>query len=471
MATQTVSVSRAPVNGGSHSSGMPSDTLPSSGQAATIDYSLTDLDLLETPDAPAGDAGTAPPSERRTADAEGKPTAGNEREAAPENKDAARSPSDDEEAHGLTPKPRDRATAEFDRAFELPGIGPKLREICERETAYREIFPTADAARAAAAAQADLARLDRLVESRDPRAHAELLAGLQRLAPEAFRDLALTFGERLAELDPEAYQQVSAAMAAQALAGQRLPAAAGWPEHVALLSRAVEQQDWPAVKFLAATLSSNLAKVAPAANVAPTSSSVGASRNGGIVPLQLPAAPTEGRQDAGATAAPGALHAAANQFLETVNTGVEQAVQASVASKVAELLPDVAEGARQKIAGEIFRELDQVLRQDPELLEQVRESVRGVLRSGPAAGNAQPAERIAQLIAGRARAALPGVAKRVVADWTETVLRSSQTRRSRQSEAASRVEVGRGGAPGPVPLKPRGVDYARMSDEEILNMD
>ena len=176
---------------------------------------------------------------------------------------------------------------------------------------------------------------------------------------------------------------------------------------------------------------------------------------------------TEGRRDAGATAA--------NQFLETVNAGVEQAVQAAVAGKVAELLPDASEGARQKISGEIFRELDQTLRQDPELLEQVRESVRSALRSGNAHSARQPAgrpaERIAQLIAGRARAALPAVAKRVVADWTETVLRSSQARRSRQSESASRVEVGRGGAPGPVPLKPRGVDYTRMSDEEILNMD
>ncbi|HKM91241.1 MAG TPA: hypothetical protein VJX29_11550, partial [Candidatus Acidoferrales bacterium] len=80
-------------------------------------------------------------------------------------------------------------------------------------------------------------------------------------------------------------------------------------------------------------------------------------------------------------------------------------------------------------------------------------------------------ENVARLIASRARAALPGVAKRVVADWSETILRSSQARRSRQSEAASRVEVGRGGSPAPVPVRPRGVDYMRMSDEEILNMD
>jgi hypothetical protein len=250
-----------------------------------------------------------------------------------------------------------------------------------------------------------------MVESRDPRVHAELLAGLQRLAPEAFRDLAITFGERLAVLDPQAFQQVSAAMAAQ---------------------------------------------------VAPPSS-VGARH---VVPQQPPTAPG---------LAPAAGATAANQFLATVNTSVEQAVQSSVTGRVAELLPDAPEGARQKISGEIFRELDQTLRRDPELLEQVRESVRAALRSGAASQtfgtSREPAGRVAQLIAARARAALPSVAKRVVADWTETVLRSSQARRSRQSESASRVEVGRGSAPAPVPLKPRGVDYARMSDEEILNLD
>jgi hypothetical protein len=464
MATQTVTVSHTPATGASKSSGIPA-------APGATDYSLTDLDLLEVPEAAAEDAtietgapaarartngdapekGTAPPDENREATAEEKSA-----------EDAAEKP---------TP-------AEFERAFELPGVGPKLREICERETAYREVFPTVaearavrdvfpnpDAARAAATAQAELARLDSLVESRDPRAHAELLAGLQRMAPEAFRSLALTFGERLASLDPEAHQQVAAAMAAQALAGQR------WPEHVSLLSRAVEQQDWPAVKFLAATLSSQMDEWSRGFRTAPSARPLGAAHPRAAQP-QPAAAPVQ--------PAPSAMAEAANQFLQAVNADVEQAVQQSVAAKVEELLPDAPQGARQKIAAEIRRELDLALRQDPELLEQVRDSVRGVLRAVPnpeasgrdgRAGAGAERESVARLISSRARAALPGVARRVVADWSETVLRSSQVRRSRQSEAASRVEVGRGGPPAPVPTRPRGVDYTRMSDQEILNMD
>src|SRR5208282_786889 len=322
------------------------------------------------------------------------------------------------------------------------------------ETAYREVFPTVaearavrdvfpnpDAARAAATAQAELGRLDSLVESRDPRAHAELLAGLQRIAPEAFRSLALTFGERLAALDPDAHRQVAAAMAAQALAGQR------WPEHVSLLARAAEQQDWPAVKFLVATLASQMEQWNRGLGNSPSPRQVVTAQPRPAQPLF--AAPGEPFRSPNAAAqpqsAPGDMAAAVSQFLQAVNTDVEQAVHQSVAAKVEELLPDAPAGARQKIAGEIRRELDLALRQDPELLEQVRDSVRGALGAVPRFRDGRGAtvrseagperENVARLIASRARAALPGVAKRVVADWSETILRSCQARRSRQSEA------------------------------------
>jgi hypothetical protein len=202
--------------------------------------------------------------------------------------------------------------------------------------------------------------------------------------------------------------------------------------------------------------------------------------------LREPAAQTRAEQIRAARAA--------GEFLEAVNANVQQTLGAAVGHKVEELMPDAPEGAQQKIAGEIFRELDLALRADPELQEQVRDAVRGAVQSGanvpqghgawreqrlPSPGSpevsgvpgTQQRESVARLIARRAKAALPSVAKRVVADWTETVLRSSQARRARQSEAARRTEVGRGGAPAPVPAVPRRVDYSRMSDEKILNME
>ena len=374
MATKTVTVSRPPAHGASHATSAPA-------AASGVDYSLTDLDILDAPDA----AGTEQPaSSAETPAASASDTQGQGIDARAGNAGDAAA----------------QAPSEFDPAFALPGIGDKLREICTRDAAYRAVFSDVIAARNAAAAQTQLANLDRLVESRDPRAHAELLAGLQRSAPEAFRALALTFAERLGTLDPVAFQLVAAHLASATAA-------------------------------------------APSAAAAADSQ-----------PL-----------------APAASETAANHFLASVNADVESSVRESVAGRVDELLPEAPEGARKKIAGEIFRELDRSLRQDPELREHVRESIHNALRALPGTSNLSQREALARLISSRARAAMPAVAKRVVADWTETVLRSTNSRRARQSESASRVEVGRGGAPAPVSLRPRSVDYARMSDEEILDMD
>jgi len=441
MATQTITVSRTPASGASRSSGTPAPA-----RAAGTDYSLTDLELLEAAESPATEEQSG---EGR--DEGRQPTNNRAGKGTTQSREAERTPAQDaadQQQQSREEQPQDAAghNEEFAPAFELPGVGAKLRAICERENAYRQVFPTveearavrevfqsADAARAAAAAQNELARLDALMESRDPRAHAELLAGLRRLAPESLRSLAIAFAEQLPSLDAEAGRQV-----AQAL-GARPPA------------------EQPAARR------ENLPEAPQAAQPAPEQS------------------------------APSQAARAAGEFLHAVNADVEQAMRAAVGQKVDELLPDAPEGARQKIAGEIFRELDVALRADPELQEQVRDSVRSALqaqrtvpesrgawrgseipgagRSARATSPSPQSEGVARLIARRAKAVLPGVARRVVADWTETVLRSSEARRARQSEAARRTEVGRGGAPAPVPARPRRVDYSRMSDEEILNMD
>jgi hypothetical protein len=472
MATQTVTVSRPPTGGASKTSG-----LPAAGGAA--DYSFSDEELLGMEDAPEGGA---EPREGAHEDAGEREDARNA-EATPPEKQAA------EDASGKKKQEQAEAPADLARLFELPEVGPKVREIYERDTQYRrlfstveearavrDLFPNTEAARTAAAARGELARLDALLESPDPRAHAELIAALKQIAPEAFRGLALTFGERLQALDPEAFERVSGTMAAQTLAVQR------WPEHVALLARAAEQQDWPAVKFLAGGLAAQMEQMQRGsrgiAGGAPQAARELLPETQGQNDVRRMARQEAPRVEAQTNDAGGDARSGAGQFLEAVNSNVEQAVRQAVERKVEELLPDAPAGARQKVGGEIFRELDAALRQDPGLLDQVRDTVRGALRTGrggnPALrggdGSASQQEALAQLIASRARAALPGVAKRVVADWTDVVLRSSQARRAKHSEAASRVEVGRGGAPGPVGQQPKRVDYTQMSDQDILNM-
>ena len=412
--------------------------MPTASRVQDADYTLSDLELLglvEEP--PAGGAEYAPGGEEIKAPQGHQPR----REEKPQGaEDSPVQPEREEEVAG--------DMAEFAPAFAIPGVGPKLRAICERERGYRdafatveeargirEVFHNAAEARTAAAARQELERLDALVESRDPRAHAELIAGLRRLAPESVRSLAIAFARLLPALDAEAHRSVAQALASATAAGEGVP------------SRDVRDPQ-------------------------------------GSGPGPRPDLPAP----IGTARVPAAR--AAGEFVEAVNADVQRELRAAVEQRVNEVMPEAPQGARQKIAGEIFRELDGTLRGDLELQEQVREAVRGALLPGPGMlesnqvwrepavavtqrSSADPGngQRVAQLIVRRAKAALPSVAKRVVADWTETVLRSSHARRARQSEAASRVEVGSGGAPSPVPAVPRRVDYHRMSDEEILNME
>ncbi len=77
------------------------------------------------------------------------------------------------------------------------------------------------------------------------------------------------------------------------------------------------------------------------------------------------------------------------------------------------------------------------------------------------------------LILGRAKQALPAVAKRVIDEWTAGVLAASGTKLARQRAAQSRVDITGGGAPGIVPnhpLSPKDIDYSRLSDGDILNL-
>ena len=77
------------------------------------------------------------------------------------------------------------------------------------------------------------------------------------------------------------------------------------------------------------------------------------------------------------------------------------------------------------------------------------------------------------LIFSRAKSLLPGVAKRVVNDWTTSVLSANREKTARQQAAAGRVDIAGGGAPesvGKRTLQPRDIDYTKTSDDQILSM-
>jgi hypothetical protein len=155
-------------------------------------------------------------------------------------------------------------------------------------------------------------------------------------------------------------------------------------------------------------------------------------------------------------------------FESATNEDVARSTREAIERTLGSTLPEgIGEGARRRIGDDIFQELHATLSADRELSRQVGDILRGWHFDGATK------QQIVSLISSRARAAMPEVSRRVVAEWTSSVLASDRARAARVDAAASRRDITRGRLPAAVPanaLTPRRVDYSRMSDEQILDL-
>jgi hypothetical protein len=155
---------------------------------------------------------------------------------------------------------------------------------------------------------------------------------------------------------------------------------------------------------------------------------------------------------------------------------VARDVRSTIHETLTRVMPEgVAEGAARRIGDDIFNEVHRALAEDRTLSEQVGETLRAPLASGQGwrFGSAEQ-QRVASLLAGRAKQLVPSVARRVIGEWTSSVLGTARTKAARQAAAASRVDIAAaGGSLDSMPMRamsPREVDYASMSDDEILSL-
>ena len=159
---------------------------------------------------------------------------------------------------------------------------------------------------------------------------------------------------------------------------------------------------------------------------------------------------------------------AQTDFFHSTNAAAVSSVVDAIASQVERLLPEgISKSARAQVVGEIYRELDSTLRGNRALGQQMRIA----FRSGGLDEEHQRA--IVSLVTGRARQALPAVAKRVLNEWTTTVVSANHERRARQRSAERRVDIARSGEAGNDgrrAVTPRELNYSRMSDADILNL-
>jgi hypothetical protein len=173
--------------------------------------------------------------------------------------------------------------------------------------------------------------------------------------------------------------------------------------------------------------------------------------------LQNPASPAQSNFDPAAYA----------QFEQSTNDAVVADVNRAIERALDRALPDnIADGARRRIAGDTLAEVHAALRGDRELATQVVESLRS--------GNFSAATRdaVARLIATRARGVVPEAARRVIGEWTGSVLASHRDRAAKTQAASARVDVTGGALAGPVPRRavaPSEINYRATSDEDILS--
>ncbi len=158
-------------------------------------------------------------------------------------------------------------------------------------------------------------------------------------------------------------------------------------------------------------------------------------------------------------------------FESATNDALSRDVRSAIGSTLQQVLPEgTAEGAARRIADDIYTDIGKQLASDAQLSAQVGEVLRG-WRFGPA-----EQQQVNALLAGRARQLLPSAARRVIGEWTSSVLATARTRAARSEAASSHVDVGNaasrpaGNSEPARALKPKEIDYARMSDDDILSM-
>jgi hypothetical protein len=288
---------------------------------------------------------------------------------------------------------------------EVLNANPELRDAWHEAKAYREVFATPAEAQAATKLLGDLNRMDALFYSRRPEDHAELARAVAQLDPQSFASLARAMTEL-----------------ANGPTARTRPAESSAVNPLAAAHQGARQAD--AAKM-------EQARAAAASSSIP-----------GLTPAQA-------------------------DFFQATNSAAVHSVMEAIESQVERLLPEgISKSARNRVAGEIYRELDTTLQGNRALGQQMRDAFRS--------GGLDDAHRkaIVSLVTGRARQALPGVAKRVLNEWTNTIVSANQDRRARQRNAERRVDISGsgGGNDGRQAVSSRDIDYGRMSDADILNL-
>jgi len=340
---------------------------------------------------------------------------------------------------------------------KLAQTNPQLRQMLADAEAYRAVFASPGAAQDA---KNQLDELDGMFFSGLPSDHAALAARIHELSPEAFQNFAKAVQAHAAKVNASAQQTPGVAAGAGSTAGAGNSVSPTTAQQLELFpSQASDSGNAPVD---AAQASRQIEQQSGQQNNAATP--VGGQEVREARQSVAEAAPVH----PAAASASDPRRAAQVAFFHDTNAAAVEQILGTIQAQVKQLLPDsVPAGTRNRIIGEVYRELDSTLRANRQLGKQLREA----FQSG--AGDSAHQRAIVTLVAGRAKQALPAVAKRVIGEWTQSIVAANHERLSRHEAASKRVDIAGAGASDGVNRKPmsaRDVNYKRLSDSDILNL-
>lgn len=393
-------------------------------------FALTDEQILEIePEmqgAPGGDAtATVPVAEAGTAQT----TASGAASAATNEAGAAT-------ADGAEP-PRWLAEVMADpqRGGEARDFWNGVAHARQDAAAYREVFAGPAEARAAAERARALDQIDRAYFSGIAGERSQLAATMLREDPAAFREMVI---EGLRALE----QAEKSGVASQGAGESRLARVFGGAGAASGAGQT--------------TGSAGAASTAPPGRTA--AGSTGVAGHHGVA-----------EQDARV--------AAYASFEKSANEDLERSVGAAIDRTLEQALPNNGRGdngaLKSRLVGAIRLDVENALQGDRRLGEQVAQLLAGRRLNSETRG------QVVRLIGERAEQLVPGAAKRILSDWTQTTLAAHRERTGRGA-AASREEVatvsagnevgGRAASTSTRGGHGRDVDYRKLSDEQILAM-
>ena len=334
-------------------------------------------------------------------------------------------------------------------------FGPKLQSMHDRLLAFQELYPTVADARAIKellpggseelktliGKSREVDEMDLQYFSHDQEEQKGFAQNLYRDDPEAFQSMVQIGLDLIKGQNPQEYAYLTQHLIGESLGSEKVW---DWLEYIHEAATKSGAED-------VAQLLNQFAGVFQKFGLGPK-----ASQDPSMTLVNQQRSEVERERDA--------LKAERQRdFSASVHQSVQASLDTDVNAQLSKLLPKTSDGLRARIARDVHSEIQKAVNGDAGL----KLRLANLTRTGGI--NRQTQEQVVNLLTSKAKQIMPGAVKRVVNEYTASVMASRKEVTDKQAAAASRVDVASGARPG-TGVRPLTREEANsMSFEDILN--